>query len=60
MKKISEIQNLITDLEQIEYSQLIEVKGGRCRDDKRRQRPGGGTTTTSPSSKSSFYKNYFC
>jgi hypothetical protein len=57
MKKISEIQNSLSTSELINNTQLTELKGGLCRDDKRRQRPGGGTTTTSPSSftKSSRY-----
>ncbi len=57
MKKISEIQNSLSNSELINNTQLIELKGGLRRDDKRRQRPGGGTTTTSPSSftKSSRY-----
>ena len=50
MKKISEIQKGLSLKEQLNSTELIELKGGKRRDDKRRQRPGGGTTTTSPSS----------
>lgn len=50
MKKISEIQKGLSLKEQLNLTELTELKGGKRRDDKRRQRPGGGTTTTSPSS----------
>ena len=50
MKKISEIQKELSLNEQLNLSDLTELKGGKRWDDKRRQRPGGGTTTTSPSS----------
>lgn len=50
MKKISEIQKGLSLKEQLNSTELTELKGGKSRDDKRRQRPGGGTTTTSPSS----------
>ena len=50
MKKISEIQKGLSLNEQLNLSDLTELKGGKRWDDKRRQRPGGGTTTTSPSS----------
>lgn len=49
MKKISEIQTILTPTEQLSIQDLACIKGGGRRDDKRRQRPGGGTTTTSPS-----------
>ncbi len=49
MKKISEIQTILTTTELLSNHDLECIKGGRRRDDKRRQRPGGGTTTTSPS-----------
>ena len=50
MKKISEIQKGLSLKQQLNSTELTELKGGKSRDDKRRQRPGGGTTTTSPSS----------
>lgn len=50
MKKISEIQKSLSVNEQLNLTELTELKGGKRWDDKRRQRPGGGTTTTSPSS----------
>jgi hypothetical protein len=49
MKKISEIQTLLTSTEQLSVLDLGCIKGGGRCDDKRRARPGGGTTTTSPS-----------
>ncbi len=50
MKKIFDIQKGLSLNEQLNLSELTELRGGKNRDDKRRQRPGGGTTTTSPSS----------
>ena len=49
MKKISEIQAKLATTEQLSIQDMISLKGGSFRDDKRRPRPGGGTTTTSPS-----------
>ena len=48
MKKIVDIQRELKNFEQLTASELTQVQGGKCHDDKRRQRPGGGTTTTSP------------
>lgn len=48
MKNISEISQELTLT--LSKSEMLEVKGGAVKDDKRRQRPGGGTTTMTPSS----------
>ncbi len=46
--KIANIQQDLTAVEQLTTQDLLNVKGGGYRDDKRRMRPGGGTTTSSP------------
>ena len=48
MMKIANIQQELTAVEQLSTQDLLNVKGGTNRDDKRRMRPGGGTTTSSP------------
>lgn len=46
--KIANIQQELTPAEQLTTQELLNVRGGSNRDDKRRVRPGGGTTTSSP------------
>ncbi len=46
--KISNIQQELKAVEQLSTQELLAVKGGQAKDDKRRMRPGGGTTTSSP------------
>lgn len=46
---IANIQQELTQVEQLTTQDLLQVKGGTKNDDKRRMRPGGGTTTNSPS-----------
>ncbi|MBL7815149.1 MAG: hypothetical protein JNL70_09065 [Saprospiraceae bacterium] len=48
MKKIANIQQVLTATEILNAQDLVHVKGGSKNDDKRRMRPGGGTTTSSP------------
>lgn len=48
MKNINDIKQLLSAQEQLDTNELLALKGGAYRDDKRRQRPGGGTTTSSP------------
>jgi hypothetical protein len=43
MKNISEISQELTF--SLSVSDMLEIKGGATKDDKRRQRPGGTTTT---------------
>lgn len=48
MKNISEISQELTL--SLSISDMLEIKGGTTKDDKRRQRPGGSTTTKAKAS----------